>query len=138
MSAIWPIQVAMVARLQANAPLQALLGNPMRLFDTIAPAGTLTPYAVIADQIGTRARTLDREGDSGTTTINIFTSGESIKQAAQIATAIQVALSTPLTVAGFGTVRMMWDQDIPLRETTGGRRRLSSRYSYFVLSETVE
>lgn len=139
MSAIWPVHVALVARLKATAGVVALLGaNPnTRVFDGTAPQGTAKPYVVIDSQTGNRARTLEREGDSGTTNVNIWSSYQGIKEVSAIEAAVKAALVAPVTVPGWGTVRLMWDQTIPITEESD-LRHLVVRFRYFVLAEVAE
>lgn len=135
MSAMWPVHVALVARLKATAGVTALVGQ--RIHDGQAPQGETFPYIVIDSQTGNVQRSFERDGDRGTTNINIWSRYQGLKEAAAIEAAVKAALRTPVTATGWGAVRIKWEQTRPITEGPD-TRRIILQCGYFVLSETVE
>lgn len=104
MSLIWAVQVAMVARLKADVPLEALLGD--RIYDGKAPDGAALPYVVVGDSTENAVRALGASGGDTTITAHVFSDYSGTKQALAIAAAMKAALSSALTLSGYGAARL--------------------------------
>jgi hypothetical protein len=66
MSAIYPLQVAIVGRLKADSAVAAIVGA-RKCYDTSAPAGTALPYVTLDSPTGVEeSGTLEHSEASGT------------------------------------------------------------------------
>lgn len=94
--AAWAVQVAVVAALQAHAPLAALLatkpsGAPA-VYDGLAPAGQPLNYLTVGDSPEARADTFGRPGHTVALTLHLWAQGPGRETAAALDAAVRGAL----------------------------------------------
>lgn len=121
MSALWPVQVALVAALKGAAGVKALLGDPARVYDGQAPQGAAMPYVVVGDHTETPRNLLARRGWESTITAHVFSAQEGSKEALAVLAAMDAALASPLAVTGHGAARLKPDFSTVLVEQDGIR-----------------
>jgi hypothetical protein len=127
-SPTWPLQVAVVARLKASPAVVALVGT--RIHDGRAPHGEVKPYVVVGESDSDAFRTFGGRGSSEAPMLHVFTPAnrQTGADAHAIADAIEAALSTAVSVAGWGAVVMREEnRSGPLVEEDG-TRHLPVRY----------
>jgi hypothetical protein len=121
MSALWPVQVAMVTALKAAAGVKALVGDPARVYDGQAPQGAAKPYIVVGDHTEAPSNALGRLGWSDTITAHVFSDYAGTKEALAVVTAMDAALAAPLTISGHGAARLKPEFGTVLVEDEGVR-----------------
>lgn len=116
MSAIYPLQVAIVARLKGNAGVVALVGA--RVFDTAAPEGTAAPWITIGSPTGVQeGGSLETVGFGHTIYVHAFHSDATGNEGVSaVAAAAKAALRAPLTIAGFGSTGLRLEFETVLAE----------------------
>ena len=102
-SAVWPIQVAIVAALRTHA---LFVGPPaVGVYDTAAPEGTAGNYVVVGDASEGGFGTLSQRGSTITLTLHIWTVGLSKRVNMDIYSAIRQKLdSQTVTLTGHKVV----------------------------------
>ena len=85
------LQDALYAALSGSAALQALIGNPARVFDHV-PDGTAFPYVEIGEVSARRFDSASRNGLDCTVTLNVWSRYRGRREAKQILDAIYAAL----------------------------------------------
>lgn len=106
MSASWALQQAVFAALAANAGVQAVLGNPPRLYDAV-PRAAAFPFAVVGDDQQSDWSTKTEGGSEHRFAIRIWSRGGGRNEAKQIAEAIAAVLDdAALSVSGFTLVSL--------------------------------
>lgn len=131
MTALWPLQVAVAARLKATAAVTALVGT--RIYDGLAPPQAALPYVIIGEGTSAPRDALGTRGVSETLTCHIFSATPgSRSQAMAILDAMNDALLPALTVTGWGTTRLRPEFTTALVEEDG-RRHVPVRYRIFAL-----
>jgi hypothetical protein len=125
-SALWPVQVALAARLNA---WPALVARGVRFHDGQAPQGVPMPYGVIGEPTEEPGDVLGAGYDS-TFSLHVWSakSGSS-REAYEIAADMDAALAAPLAVTGFGTVTSKLDLRNLFIEDDGARH-LWARYRF--------
>lgn len=131
-SLIWAAQVAMVAKLEADAGVGALIGD--RVYDGIAPAEAVAPYVVVGDSTEAPVRAMGGTGGDATLTAHVFSDYEGAKEGLEIVDAIDTALATPLTLSGFGAARLKREFVTTLVETDRPRPRRHFPVRYRIVS----
>lgn len=121
MSAMWPVQVAMVTALKAAAGIKALVGDPARVYDGQAPQGAAMPYIVVGDHTEVPSNVLGGLGWSDTITCHVFSRYAGTKEALQGVAAMDAALAGPLTISGHGAARLKPEFGTVLVEEDGVR-----------------
>ena len=107
-SPAWPLQVALVAALAADAGIVALLDHArgLRIFDGLAPGGTPLPYVTIGDGTEGRADTFGRPGAAGRLRLHVWAPGPGRAAAVAIDTEIRRVLDgVRVAVTGHTMVR---------------------------------
>lgn len=118
-TALWPIQVALVARLKATAGVVALVGQ--RIYDGEAPQGAARPYIVVGEGTEEPQNAFGSEGLDDTVTCHVFSDYNGRKEAFEIVAAMDAALVTALTITGWGSAHMRPDFATILVEADGTR-----------------
>lgn len=96
----WAVQQAVHAKLVGDAALQALLGNPPRVFDHV-PAATLFPYVVIGEAHGTPFDSKTEDGFDQTLTLHTWSRYRGLKETKEVMAGLVAALDGgDLPVAG--------------------------------------
>ena len=96
----FPLQQAIYAAIAASTDLQALIGDPPRLFDFV-PRESVFPYVVIGDGIQSDWSTATEDGTEHQLTINAWSRSTGHKEAKAIAEIIRVTLNNAaLSVSG--------------------------------------
>jgi hypothetical protein len=126
MTALWPLQVAIVARLRNAGAVTALVGD--RITDGSAPDNTPMPYVVIGEST-TDGRPLlnDARGEDNTLVIHTFSRTPGRKQTLEIVDAIDTALRTPLSVPSWGVISLRMEFATVLVDEDG-IRHAAARY----------
>lgn len=129
MSALWPVQDAAAVRWAASAALKALIGDPVRMYDGRAPQGAAKPHVVVSNQTDVPRNLLTKAGSSSTLTVVAVTPPESdgAQAALAIVAAMDAAVATPLTIAGYGGARMR-PEFLEVLVEEDGTRRAPRRY----------
>lgn len=94
------LQQAIFAALSASSDLQALIGNPPRLFDYV-PRESAFPYVVLGDGNEADWSTATEDGTEHSLQIDVWSRSIGHKEAMQIADVIRATLNNAaLTVSG--------------------------------------
>ena len=126
--ASWALQQAVYAELNANAEVQAVLGNPPRVHDAV-PRDAQFPYAVIGDGQENDASTATEQGSEHILAIHIWSRGGGHREAKEIAAAIRDALDgASLALTGFALVGIAFQSGDYAREPDGETWRASLRF----------
>lgn len=72
-SAAWPVQVALVDALNADAGFTAVLGGAQRVYSGKAPSVTGDRYVVVGDTAEGRVGTFGRKGSRGEILLHVWT-----------------------------------------------------------------
>jgi len=126
--ASWALQQAVFAELGANAEVQAVLGDPPRLYDAV-PRDAVFPYAVIGDGQENDASTATEQGSEHILAIHIWSRGGGHRECKEIAAAIRDGLGgASLALAGFALVGIAFQSGDYAREPDGETWRASLRF----------
>ncbi len=94
------LQQAIFAALSASSDLQALIGNPPRLFDLV-PRDSAFPYVVLGDGSESDWSTSTEDGTEHSLQIDVWSRSTGHKEAKQIADVIRALMNNAaLTVSG--------------------------------------
>ncbi len=97
---LWPAQQALHAKLLADANMQALLGNPLRLYDQV-PHEPVFPYATYGEMTAASFDTKERYGLEQSISFYIFSHYRGRKEVKDIMAALFAALNgATLSVSG--------------------------------------
>ena len=131
MSALYQLQVAVVARLKGDSGVAALVGA--KVFDAAAPDGTAAPWITVDDLTGAEeGGTLEKRGYGHTITVHAFASDLTGNEAvAAVATAAKSALSTALSISGHVAARLKLDFETVLVEPN--KRHANMRFRTLAL-----
>lgn len=125
MSALWPVQEALVARLQANATLMTKVSG---VFDGEAWEGEPLPYIVVGSSTEAPAHTFGRAGWSDTITVHIWAAGGMARRdALEILDLVDASLADPLAISGHQTARLRREFGEVLTDPDGSRH-VPARY----------
>jgi hypothetical protein len=130
-SALWPIQTAVMARLLSDAPLAALVGT--RIYDGEAPQESALPYLVLGEPTETDASPLGTRGYTDTLTLHAFSAYQGRKEVLDITSAVELALRPPLALDGHTTARARLEMHTVLIEEDG-IRHAAIRYRFFTFA----
>lgn len=109
MSALWPVQEALKARLDTIPGFN--------VYDEAAPKGDAGDHIVIGDGTEQPYNSFDHRGNDGVETVHIWTRGNSSMKARQAVELVRAALEdAPLTVAGHTVHLVRVDNVITLKE----------------------
>lgn len=101
-SAVRPLNVALVAALESDPRLLALLGGEARIWSLLAPPNTPLPYVIVGEATEGRWRVFAGGGTQNAETLHIWAKDK--LQCADIVDALARILDgTKLAVAGFST-----------------------------------
>ena len=87
----WPLQQAVYATLTDDAALQALIGNPARVFDHV-PQDSAFPYVVVGEATSGPFDTKTEDGLEQTLTIHTWSRYRGLKETKDIMAAVMGAL----------------------------------------------
>ena len=116
MSAIGPLQIAVIARLKGDAAVAALVGA--KVFDASAPDGTVEPWITVDSPTGVQeGGTLEKAGFGHTITVHAFHSDRTGNEGVStVAEAAKAALRAPLTITGHSSTALRLDFETVLVE----------------------
>lgn len=123
------LQQAMFAALSASSDLQALIGDPPRLFDFV-PRDSVLPYVVLGDGSESDWSTATETATEHAVQIDVWSRSTGYKEAKQIADAICAALNNAaLTISGAVLIDLRYLDTAFSREPDGQtfRARLQFR-----------
>lgn len=113
------LQAALFARLTGDATLMGLVTG---VYDGV-PEGTAPPYVTLGEGTEVEWNTFDRRGHEATVTLHVYSEAAGFKEALEITERVtELATSTPLVVAGHGTVLVQLD-DVQTIIGADGRTR---------------
>ena len=122
------LQQAVYAMLAANTDLQALIGNPPRLFDYV-PRDSAFPYVVLGDETESDWSTATEGGTEHLFTVHAWSRNAGHREAKQIAEIIRAALhDVPLTLADATLIDLRHLATDFTRESDGQTFRASLRF----------
>lgn len=125
MSALWPVQTAVYARLTSDAALTARATGGVH--DGEAPQGAAMPYIVIGEATETRADVFGRRGWSDTLTIHIWSRYPGRMEVLDTLQLIDAALREPLTLTGHTAARLKREFGEVIYDPDGARH-VPARY----------
>lgn len=97
------LQQAVFAALSASSDLQALIGNPPRLFDHV-PRDSALPYVVLGDGSETDWSTATEDGTEHMVQTDVWSRSAGHKEAKQIANVIRAALNNAALIVSGATL----------------------------------
>ena len=104
---LFEIQKAIDDKLAADSAVQALLGNPARLYDAVPPSMPLMPYVTYGEMIKADFDTKTSNGHDVELTIHSWSSYRGKKETEDILQAIYNCLHRqPLTATGYTIMQM--------------------------------
>ncbi|MBN4046380.1 DUF3168 domain-containing protein [bacterium AH-315-P15] len=102
----WALRQALYTAITGDAGLQALIGNPPRLYDDV-PADGAFPFVTFGDGVSQDWSTKDSLGAIHTITLHAWSRYEGHKEAQQILEALEAALQdATLTITGHTLVNI--------------------------------
>lgn len=104
-SAAGALQVALVAALEADSVLGALLATPTSIFSQRAPQDAVMPYLVVGSSIEVPAPAFGRERLVNDETIHIWSGKQDKLEVLEIYKELARVLGARLTVTGFTATR---------------------------------
>ncbi|CAL9301262.1 MULTISPECIES: DUF3168 domain-containing protein [Streptomyces] len=124
-AALWPLQVAVVQKARAHAPLTALVTG---VFDEV-PENQPHPYITVGSITENVADAHNQRGLDASVVLHIWSRYRGYKQAAEILSALDAALDRqPLTVVGFKDVSIAHQQHTELRDPDPEIRHINVSY----------
>jgi hypothetical protein len=125
---IFALQQAIYAALAANTDLQALIGDPPRLFDYV-PRDSAFPYVVIGDETESDWSTATEDGTEHQLTIHVWSRSSGHKEAKSIAEIIRSSLNNAaLSVSGATLIDIRHLATDFARQADGQTYRASLRF----------
>lgn len=98
--ASWALQQAVFSALSGDAGVQALVGNPARVFDHV-PENTEFPYVTVGEATAVDGSTMAKDGQRHTITLHVWSRARGRKETKQVLAAIHDVLHKgALTIAG--------------------------------------
>lgn len=124
-TALWPLQLAIVQQLRANAPLTALVSG---VFDEV-PEDQPHPYVTAGSITETVDDAHNQRGLEAQVELHIWSRYPGYKEAADILAALDAVLDRqPLTVSGFRDVSVAHVQHTELRDPDPDIRHINVSY----------
>lgn len=124
----WPLQTAVFSRLTADTAVQALLGNPARVFDHV-PQASLFPYVVIGE---TSAQAFDTKTEAGLEQrllVHTWSRYRGLKETKEIMAAVSGALDqAALNVGGHALVLLRFEFATTMVDPDGLTRHGAQRF----------
>jgi len=128
MSASWALQQAVFATLSADSAVQAMLGDPPRIYDAV-PRDAVFPYAVIGDGGESDWSTATEPGSEHMLTVHVWSRAPGHKESKEIAEAIRAALDgASLTITGQTLIDIRYLDTDYARASDGETYRASLRF----------
>jgi len=128
MSASWALQQAVFATLSADSGVQAVLGDPPRIYDAV-PRDAVFPYAVIGDGSESDWSTATEPGSEHVLQVNVWSRAGGHKEAKEIAGAIRDALDgASLAITGQTLIGIRYLDCDHARSADGETYRASLRF----------
>jgi hypothetical protein len=122
------LQQAIYATLAADTDLQALIGDPPRLYDFV-PRESDFPYVVLGDESESDWSTATEDGSEHQLTIHVWSRSTGHKEAKTIAEIIRAALNNAaLTVSGATLIDIRHLATDFARQPDGQTHRASLRF----------
>ncbi|WP_060877796.1 DUF3168 domain-containing protein [Streptomyces scabiei] len=124
-TALWPLQLAVVGRLRADAPLTALVSG---VFDEV-PEDQAHPYVTLGSITETVDDAHNQRGLEAQMELHIWSRYAGYKEAADILAALDAVLDRqPLTVTGFRDISVAHRQHTELRDPDPDIRHINVSY----------
>jgi hypothetical protein len=124
-AALWPLQVAVVAKLRAHAPLMALVTG---VYDEV-PEQIAHPYVSLGSITENTDDAHNQRGLEASVVLHVWSKYRGFKEAADILAALDTALDRqPLTVTGFRDVSIAHQQHTELRDPDPAIRHINVSY----------
>ena len=106
---LWALQAAAFSALTGDAALQALIGNPARIYDAV-PQDAVFPYAVLGPAAGKPWDTKTTDGMEATLEVHTWSRYAGMKEAKDIMAAVLDALDNQaLSVSGHTLVNLHFE-----------------------------
>lgn len=130
MSAVWPIEVALVERLLLDAPLRALLGSTREAVfsDGMVPKDYPVPLVVVGDNTEGHADTFTRAGYDTTHSLHLWAPDKEVAQALYARLEILLHLQ-PVGVEGHVVVRGELSQPVSVWSEPDRAWHILARYA---------
>lgn len=127
MSALWPIQKALVAQMVANTSLAAAVTG---IYDGMAPEDTAMPYVVVGEPSEDSFDALGTHGYNATFVIHVWSNQRGTsREAFLIGDLVDAALAPRLTIAGHGSgITRKGEREMLIEDD--GTRHLAIRYLF--------
>lgn len=124
-AALWPLQLAVVGKLRAHAPLMALVSG---VYDEV-PEQVAHPYVSLGSITENVDDAHNQRGLEASVVLHVWSKYSGFKQAADILAELDAALDRqPLTVAGFRDVSIAHQQHTELRDPDPDIRHINVSY----------
>lgn len=124
-AALWPLQLAVVGKLRAHAPLMALVSG---VYDEV-PEQVAHPYVSLGSITENVDDAHNQRGLEASVVLHVWSKYRGFKQAADILAELDAALDRqPLTVAGFRDVSIAHQQHTELRDPDPDIRHINVSY----------
>jgi hypothetical protein len=124
-AALWPLQVAVVTKLRAHAPLMALVTG---IYDEV-PEQVAHPYVSLGSITENVDDAHNQRGLEASVVLHVWSKYRGYKEAADILAALDTALDRqPLTVTGFKDVSIAHQQHTELRDPDPAIRHINVSY----------
>ncbi|MCZ9352988.1 DUF3168 domain-containing protein [Streptomyces mutabilis] len=124
-AALWPLQLAIVQKARAHAPLTALVTG---VFDEV-PEAQPHPYITVGSITENVSDAHNQRGLDASVVLHIWSKYRGYKQAAEILSALDAALDRqPLAVTGFKDVSIAHQQHTELRDPDPEIRHINVSY----------
>lgn len=129
----YALQVAQVAALKADTALQALIGNPPRVYDRVT-ADAVFPYV----QVGGDGQVLEddaedcADGSEVYTRTHVWSRATGFPEAKKIAAEVRRVLKAALPLDGFTISVFQFVQSTPLRDPDGQTLHVIVEHRYLI------
>lgn len=131
-TALWPLQLAVVTKARAHAPLMALVSG---VYDGV-PEDAPHPYVSVGSITETVADAHNQRGLDISLVLHVWSKYPGFKEAATVLAALDEALDRqPLTVAGFRDVSIAHDAHTEVRDPDPGIRHINVSYRVWLTKE---
>jgi hypothetical protein len=118
-TSLFAVQEAVYGALTSSTAVQALIGNPARLYDVVPPASVF-PYATLGDVVIKEYDTKDQTGFEQSLTLHVWSRYRGRKELKQIIQTIYDVLhNAALSVTGANYVSCQFQSASTLQENDG-------------------
>lgn len=125
---LWALQAAVFTALTGDATLQALIGNPARVYDAV-PQDAVFPYAVIGQVSGKPWDTKTSDGMEAVLEVHTWSRYAGTKEAKDIMAAVTAVLDDQaLSVAGHTLVNLRFESSQTALERDGITRHSAQKF----------